>query len=78
MHSYEVWYDLIGVKSYLLLEGRQTIFVNHGAMSAAVPSPLPVIQSLPPYSLCAFTVMSTNPEIYVPAGKHGLPFIVLR
>lgn len=27
-------------------------------------------------SVCSFTVMSTNPEIYVPAGKHGLRFIV--
>lgn len=40
----------------------------------AIPSscaPVP-----PSRSLCSFAVMSTNPEIYVPAGKHGLLFIV--
>lgn len=43
----------------------------------AVLSPLPVSLSISPMLPCSFTVMSTNPEIYVPAGKHGLRFIVL-
>lgn len=43
------------------------------ALSPSSCAPVP-----PSQSLCSFAVMSSNPAIYVPAGKHGLPFIVLR
>lgn len=67
--------DAVGVKLHLLTEKTDYIYEPWSHVcGCAIPSscaPVP-----PSHSLCSFAVMSTNPEIYVPAGKHGLLFIV--